>query len=54
MSNLVLTMHVTIGDVATGRIIMKNALDFRSDNDTGWTRAIAYLVKDLKERQRVK
>ena len=54
VSNLVLTLHVTIGDVATGRIIMKKALDFRSDNYTGWTRAIAYLVRDMKERQRVK
>ena len=54
VSNLVLTLHVTIRDVATDRIIMKKALDFRSDNETGWTRAIAYLVRDMKERQRVK
>ncbi|MGH8612083.1 MAG: DUF3280 domain-containing protein [Gammaproteobacteria bacterium] len=54
VSNLVLTMHVAIRDVATGHTIMKKALDFRSDNDTGWTRAIAYLIRDMKkERQRM-
>jgi hypothetical protein len=50
VSNLVLTMHVAIRDVATGRTIMAKALDFRSDNDTGWTRAIAYLIRDMKEQ----
>ncbi len=50
VSNLVLTMHVAIRDVATGRTIMKKALDFRGDNDTGWTRAIAYLIRDMKEQ----
>lgn len=49
MSNLVLTMHVEIRDVATGRILMKKALDFRGDNDIGWTRAVAYLIRDMKE-----
>jgi len=54
MSNLVLTMHVEIRDVATGRMLMKKALDFRGDNDIGWTRAIAYLIRDMKERRNIK
>lgn len=49
MSNLVLTMHVEIRDVATGRTSIKKALDFRGDNDMGWTRAIDYLIKTMKE-----
>lgn len=51
MSNLVLTMHVEIRDAATGRTVIKKALDFRGDNDTGWTRAIDYLIKTMKEQR---
>ncbi|MGH8651820.1 MAG: hypothetical protein ACREYE_06380 [Gammaproteobacteria bacterium] len=32
-----------------GRILMKKALDFRGDNDIGWTRAVAYLIRDMKD-----
>lgn len=51
MSNLVLTMHVEIRDVATGRTIMKKALDFRGDNDTTWIRAIEYLIRYMRDRR---
>lgn len=50
MSNLVLTLHIEIRDVATRRTLMKKALDFRGDNDTGWTRAIDYLIRGMKQR----
>lgn len=49
-----MSMHVEIRDVATGRILMKKALDFRGDNDIGWTRATAYLIRDMKERRNMK
>lgn len=51
VSNLVLTLHVEIRDASTGRIVMKKALDFKGDNDTGWTRAIDYLMKTMKNRR---
>lgn len=51
MSNLILTMHVEIRDTATGRIVVKKALDFRGDNDIAWTRAIEYLIRELKDRE---
>jgi hypothetical protein len=46
MSNLVLTLHVEIKDVASGRTVFRRALDFRGDNDMGWERAVLYLVKE--------
>ncbi|HYE36458.1 DUF3280 domain-containing protein [Methylocaldum sp.] len=50
MSNLVLTLHIEIRDVATGQTLINRAFDFRGDNDTSWRRAIVYFVKDLRER----
>lgn len=50
VSNLVLTLHIEIRDVATRRILMKKALDFRGDNDRAWTRAIDYLIREMKQR----
>lgn len=50
MSHLILSLHVEIRDVATGRTIMGTAKSFRGDNDYAWSRAITYLVRDLKEQ----
>lgn len=50
MSYLVLTLHIEIKEAATGRIVMKKALDFRGDNDNGWLHAITYLINDMKRR----
>jgi hypothetical protein len=50
MSNLVLTLHIQIRDVATGQTLVNRAFDFRGDKDESWRRAIAYFVKDLQER----
>ncbi|BBL71223.1 DUF3280 domain-containing protein [Methylogaea oryzae] len=50
MSNLVLTLHIEIRDAASGRTLVKRAYDFRGDNDTAWRRAIAYFIKDMRER----
>jgi len=49
VSALILTLTYEIHDVATGRIIARKSFDFRGDNDTAWTRAIKYMVRDLKE-----
>jgi len=50
MSHLVLSLHVQIRDVASGQTLVNRAFDFRGDNDASWRRAIAYFVKDLRER----
>lgn len=52
MSQLVLTMHVEIKDVSTGKLVMKRALDFRNDTDASWAREIEYLVRDMREGKR--
>ena len=44
-------MHVEIRDVATGRTIMKKALDFRGDNDATWIRAIEYWIRYMRDRR---
>lgn len=47
VSGLILSFTYEIHDVATGQIIARKSFDFRGDNDTSWTRAIDYMVRDL-------
>jgi hypothetical protein len=49
VSGLILTLTYEIHDVSTGQIAARKSFDFRGDNDTAWTRAIDYMVRDLKE-----
>jgi hypothetical protein len=49
VSGLILSLTYEIHDVATGQIIARKSFDFRGDNDTSWTRAIDYMVRDLVE-----
>ena len=49
VSGLILSLTYEIHDVATGQIAARKSFDFRGDNDTSWTRAIDYMVRDLKE-----
>lgn len=49
VSGLILTLTYEIHDVASGQIVARKSFDFRGDNDTAWTRAIDYMVRDLKE-----
>jgi hypothetical protein len=49
MSQLVVTMHIEMKDAATGRLLLKRALDFRNDADGNWSRTLDYLVRDLRE-----
>lgn len=50
MSNLVLTLHIEIRNVADNRTLVSRAYDFRGDNDTSWRRAIAYFIEDMRAR----
>lgn len=49
MSNLVLTLHAQLLDGETGAVLWWRSLSFRGDNDQSWTRATAYLVRELKD-----
>lgn len=49
ISGLILTLSYEIHDVATGRVTARKSFDFRGDNDVAWTRAIDYMVRDMKE-----
>lgn len=48
LSALVLTLHIVIKDAETGHIVSRKAVDFRGDNDIGWSRAIDALIRDMK------
>lgn len=50
VSNLILTLTYEIHDVRTGDIVARKSYDFRGDNDTAWSHAIVYMVKDMKEQ----
>jgi hypothetical protein len=49
VSNLVLTLHVEIKDVATHRVLLKRSFGFRGDSDIGWVRAVRYFVREQRE-----
>jgi hypothetical protein len=49
VSGLILSLTYEVHDVATGQITARKSFGFRGDNDTGWTRAIDYMVRDLHE-----
>ena len=48
VSGLILSLTYEIHDVASGQIAARKSFDFRGDNDTSWTHAVAYMVRDLK------
>jgi hypothetical protein len=49
VSGLILTLTCEIHDVASGQISMRKSYDFRGDNDSAWSHAIKYLVRDLSQ-----
>jgi len=49
VSLLILSVTYEVHDVATGQITARKSFGFRGDNDTGWTRAIEYMVRDIAE-----
>jgi hypothetical protein len=49
VSALILSLTYEFHDVATGQITARKSFGFRGDNDSSWTRAIDYMVRDLDE-----
>ena len=54
VSALILSLTYEFHDVETGQITARKSFGFRGDNDTSWTRAIDYMVRDLEESGRPK
>jgi uncharacterized protein DUF2380 len=52
VSGLILSLTYEIHDVATGQIAARKSFGFRGDNDSSWTHAIDYMVRDLAEAKR--
>jgi hypothetical protein len=51
VSALILTLTYEMIDVSTGQITGRKSFDFRGDNDVSWTRAIDYMVRDMKSEE---
>ncbi len=47
VSALILSLTYEVHDIRTGKIAARKSFGFRGDNDTSWTRAIDYMVRDL-------
>lgn len=47
VSQLILSLTYEIREVPSGRTIRRKSFDFRGDNDTGWSRAVSYMVRDI-------
>ena len=50
VSGLILTLTYELHDVRTGEIAARKSYDFRGDNDTAWSHAITYMVRDMKDQ----
>ena len=50
VSGLILSLTYEFHDVATSQIVGRKSYDFRGDNDSSWTHAVKYMVRDLKDR----
>jgi Protein of unknown function (DUF2380) len=49
VSGLILTLTYEFHDVKSGQIVGRKSYDFRGDNDSAWTHAVTYMVRDLQE-----
>lgn len=51
VSELILNINIEIKDVRTGRTVLRKSVDIRGNSDATWTRGIAFLVRDMREKQ---
>ena len=52
VSTLILSLHVDIKDVATGKTVYARVFDFRGDNEPAYAHAVKTLVRSLREAPR--
>ncbi|WP_421983004.1 DUF3280 domain-containing protein [Roseibium sp.] len=46
ISNLIVSMNLSVKDVRTGEILRAMAVDVRSNTDTSWRRGMTYILKN--------
>jgi Protein of unknown function (DUF2380) len=51
VSNLILNINLEIRDVSTDRVVLTKSVDLRGNTDETWTRAVAFMVRDMAERR---
>lgn len=51
VSELILNFNVELRSVATGEPILAKSVDMRGNNDESWTRAVAFLVRDMVDKR---
>jgi hypothetical protein len=49
VSGLILSLTYEFHNVTTSQIVGRKSYDFRGDNDSSWTHAVKYMVRDLKD-----
>jgi hypothetical protein len=47
VSQLILSLTYEIREVPSGQPLRRKSFDFRGDNDTGWSRAVSYMARDI-------
>lgn len=51
VSNLIVNINVRIEDAADGTVLLRKSVDLRGNTDDSWRRGIAYLVRDMVDKQ---
>lgn len=51
VSELILNVNVQIYDVKAQQVLLSKSVDMRGNDDTSWTRAVRYLVRDMADKR---
>ena len=51
VSELILNLNVQIYDVKAQQVLLSKSVDMRGNDDTSWTRAVRYLVRDMADKR---
>ncbi|HEY8428218.1 MAG TPA: DUF3280 domain-containing protein [Sandaracinaceae bacterium] len=50
VSELILNLNIEIKDAQTGDVVLRKSVDMRGNTDGTWKRAVAFLVRDMREK----
>ena len=50
VSNLILNINIEIKDAKSGETVVRKSVDIRGNTDAMWQRGIAFLVRDMREK----
>lgn len=51
VSELILNLNIEIKDAASGATVVRKSVDIRGNTDATWSRGIAFLVRDMREKR---